>query len=117
MEIRLTDSRGNLFAQVTTWEDANAAARAVFKRQTWSDIYYFIEFNSKQETHGSIDIEPHSFHTRHQREIFTKHLKTFWGNLANLDPQKAKIYGVNEEDKRFFKYLLTELPTHTTPII
>lgn len=116
MEIRLTDSNGRLFAQVATWEDANAAIRAVFKRQRWSDIHYFIEFDSKQEAYGSIDIEPRSFHTHHQREIFTKHLKTVWGNLANLNPQKSKIYGVSAEDKRFFRYLLTELPEHTTPI-
>lgn len=116
MKIRLTDSEGKLFSEVTTWTEANAAARAIFKRQNWSDIYYFIEFDSQQETHGSIDLEPQTFHTRHQREIFTKHLKTFWTNCSNVDIIKKPWYGITAEDQEFFKYLLTELPTETTMI-
>ena len=116
MEIRITDSQGNLFAAVNNWNDANAAARAVFKRNNWSDLYYFIEFDSKQETHGSIDLDPQSFHTRHQREIFTKHLKTFWTNCSNVDIKAKPWYGITAEDQEFFKYLLTELPTETTVI-
>lgn len=116
MKIRLTDSDGKLFAEVQTWNKANEATRAIFKRKNWSDIYYFIEFDSQQEAYGSIDIEPYSFHARHQREIFTKHLKTFWTNCKNIDIMKKPYYGITAEDQLFFKYLLTELPEETTEI-
>jgi hypothetical protein len=108
MIIRLTDSRGSLFAQVASFEAANLAARAIWKRDKWSDIHYFIEFDDLQETHGSIDIEPHDFFARNQRQIITWHLKTFWGNIvkhgANLP------YSISSEDISFFKFLLTKLP-------
>jgi hypothetical protein len=110
MKIRLTTDTGALFAEVTTWSEANTAARAVFKRNNWSDLYYFIEFDTKQETSGSIDLEPYSFHARQQREIFTTHLKTFWSNIKALERNKAKIYGISEDDQKFCAYLLTELP-------
>lgn len=110
MEIRLTDSDGNSFAVVHSWDAANLAAKAVFKRQNWSDLYYYIEFDDKQEVHGSIDLEPASFHRPHQNNIFTWHLRTFWTNISKVDPARWPIYSLTEEDIQFFKHALNYLP-------
>jgi hypothetical protein len=117
MKIRLTTGTGSLFAQVSTWEQANIAAKAVFKRNKHSDLHYFIEFDEDwflgypavQETHGSIDLEPSDFHKPHQNNIFTWHLKTWWTNLSNANEHYSKIMGISTEDKQFCKYLLTKL--------
>jgi len=105
MTIRLTDSNGNLFAQVQNWNNANLAAKSIFKRQYWSDLYYFIEFDDKHEAYGSIDLEPESFHKPHQKELFTWHLKTFWGNCSKAKPQT----GLSADDITYFKFLLTKI--------
>lgn len=106
MKIRLTDSNGNLFAEVSTWEAANIAAKSVFKRQKWSDLYYFIEFDDNQESYGSIDLEPSEFHRPHQSELFTWHLKTFWSNCAKVKQPSTLI---SSEDIKYFQFLLTKL--------
>ena len=106
MKIRLTSSSGSLFAEVQTWHEANIAAKSIFKRQYWSDLYYFIEFDDNQEAYGSIDLEPASFHRPHQRELFTRHLKTFWGNCAKVKQPSSLI---SKEDVKYFKFLLTKL--------
>ena len=110
MIIRLTDSMGNLFTQVDNWELANIAAKAIWKREKWSDLFYFIEFDTKQEFYGAIDLEPRSHFAPVQNSIFTWHLKTFLSNMVKIEPQKAKIFEVSKQDIQFFKYLLTELP-------
>jgi hypothetical protein len=106
MKIRLTDSNGSLFAEVCTWSDANVAAKSVFKRQKWSDLYYFIEFDDNQEAYGSIDLEPCEFHRPHQNELFTWHLKTFWGNCAKVKQPSPLI---SKDDIKYFQFLLTKL--------
>jgi len=107
MKIRLTDSNGALFAQVNDWDSANIAVKSIFKRNYWSDLYYWIEFDDKQEAYGSIDLEPQSFHKPHQNNIFTHQLKTFWNNCSK---QKPGNFGLNSEDIKYFKFLLTKLP-------
>ncbi len=106
MEIRLTDSEGNKFAVVNNWDAANLAAKAVFKRNYWSDLYYFIEFDDKQEAYGSIDLEPQSFHKEHQSILFTWHLKTFWTNVSRSEP---KSY-LSKDEIQYCKHLLNYLP-------
>ena len=106
MKIRLTNSNGGLFAEVQTWQDANTAAKSIFKRQYWSDLYYFIEFDDSLEVYGSIDLEPASFHRPHQNELFTWHLKTFWGNCAKVTQPSPLI---SKDDIQYFKFLLTKL--------
>lgn len=105
MTITLTDSRKHLFAQVNNWDEANIAARSVFKRKYWSDLYYSIKFDDGNEVDGSIDLEPYSFHARQQRELFTKHLKTFWGNIS----KSAGKYSITHEDAEWAAKLLTHL--------
>jgi hypothetical protein len=109
MIIRLTDSRGSLFAEVSSFEAANVAAKAVWRRNNWSDIHYFIEFDDLQECHGSIDIEPHDFFAPNCSQIITWHLKTFWGNMVKHGLNKHP-YAINSEDINYFKFLLTKLP-------
>jgi len=106
MQITLTDSNGNRFAVTATWEAANIAAKAVFKRNYWSDLHYFIEFDDKQEVAGSIDLEPASFHQPHQNNIITWHLKTFWTNICKANPDRW----LTQEDINFFKHALNYLP-------
>lgn len=106
MKIILSNSDGKLFTTATSWSQANQAARAIFKRNFWSDLIYYIIFDDGKETAGSIDLEPASFHTRHQREIVTTHLQTFWGNVSKQKPGK---YGLTEEDINFTKGLLNYL--------
>ncbi len=108
MKIRLTDSKGSLFAEVQNWDDANVAAKSIFKRNYWSDLYYFIEFDDNQETYGSIDLEPKSFHRPHQNNLFTTHLHTFWSNCSKV---KLPHFQITSEDVAYFKFLLTKLPT------
>lgn len=112
MIIRLTDSRGNLFTQVNSFESANIAARAIWKKNNWSDIHYFIEFNDLQEVFGSIDIEPKEFFSRSQKNIITTHLKTFWNNIINATPEKKRIYKISNDDILFFKHVLKQLPNN-----
>lgn len=109
MTIHLSTNQGDKFTTVKSWEEANQAARAIFKRDNWSDLVYQIVFDDGIKTAGSIDLEPSSFHTRHQREIFTNHMRTFWSNVAKLKPQTAP-YFVTQEDIDFTKSLLTYLP-------
>ena len=106
MKIILFDSTGSKFATVDNWSKANEAAKAIFKRNYWSDLYYEIFFEDGTQTCGSIDLEPASFHKPHQKTIFTTHLKTFWTNLSNVTPPK---YGLTIEDIDFTKKLLTYL--------
>jgi hypothetical protein len=106
-EIVLTDSRGHKFATIKGWEDANVAAKAIFKRQNWSDLYYNITFNDGETISGSIDLEPESFHKPHQNEIFTWHLKTFWTNISKLT---SPYLGFTMEDIEDCKKLITYLP-------
>lgn len=105
MKIILSNSDGNKFATVQSWESANLAAKAVFKRNYWSDLYYDIFFDDNTQTCGSIDLEPSSFHKPHQNNIFTWHLKTFWTNVSKSEP---KTY-LTQEDINFTKKLLTYL--------
>jgi len=105
MKIRLTTSTGSLFAEVETMEAANIAAKSIFKRNKWSDLYYFIEFDDNQEAYGSIDLEPASFHREHQNNLFTWHLKTFWSNCV----KNVGKFGISEEDKNYFNFLLKKL--------
>lgn len=105
MKIILSDSKGATFAKVTNWSDANTAAKAIFKRQYWSDLYYDILFDDGTQTGGSIDLEPESFHKPHQKELFTTHLKTFWSNVSKTTP---KPY-LTQKDINFCKTLLTYL--------
>lgn len=106
MKIILFDSQGNTFASVTTWDAANVAAKAVFKRQNWSDLYYDIFFDDGTQTGGSIDLEPESFHKPHQSQIFTWHLKTFWTNVSKSKP----LPYLSQSDIDFCKTLLNYLP-------
>lgn len=108
MQIILSNSDGHKFTTARSWDEANQAARAIFKRNFWSDLYYQIIFDDGKETAGSIDLEPASYHTRHQREIVTNHMRTFWGNVAKLAPNKAP-YFYSEEDINFTKGLLNYL--------
>lgn len=105
MKIILSNSNGSTFATVNNWQDANTAAKAIFKRQYWSDLYYDIFFQDGTQTAGSIDLEPASFHKPHQKELFTTHLKTFWGNISKATP---KPY-LSQEDIDFCKNSLKYL--------
>ena len=95
MKIILTSSIGTTFAKVDTFENANVAAKAIFKCNYWSDLYYDIFFDDGTQTAGSIDLEPQSFHKPHQQSIFTTHLKTWWGNISKLPTPK---FGLTQED-------------------
>lgn len=106
--ITLTDSTGlTLFAAVNSWDAANVAAKSVFKRRYWSDLYYNIKFHDGEEISGSIDLEPHSFHVPHINSIVTTHLRTFWGNISKLPAPK---YGISETEIQYFGTLLNRLP-------
>lgn len=107
MKIILSDYNGSKFATVTTWEKANEAAKAIYRRNRWSDLIYDIFFDDGTQTAGSIDLEPHSFHKPHQNQIFTTHLRTFWGNVSKQQPGK---YGLTADDIQFCKTLLNYLP-------
>ncbi len=106
MTIVLFDSNGSTFASVTSFEMANVAAKAVFKRQFWSNLYYDIFFDDNTQTAGSIDLEPESFHKPHQNELFTWHLRTFWTNVSKSKP----LPYLTQEDIDFTAKLLTYLP-------
>ncbi len=108
MKITLSNSNKKIFAIVTSWDDANIAAKSILKRQYWSDLYYSIEFENGKEISGSIDLEPNDFHKPHQSNIITTHLKTFWGNVSRLNP--SNYYGYTEEDINECKTLLNYLP-------
>lgn len=92
MKIILTTSTGKIFAEVQTLREANIAAKSVFKRNYWSDLYYHIMFDDGSETSGSIDLEPAEFHKPHQNNLFTWHLNTYWNNIIKSDfiPGDAK---------------------------
>lgn len=107
MKIILSDSTGKKFTTLAEWEAANVAAKAIFKKQYWSDLYYEIFFNDGTEVTGSIDLEPKSFHDPHINKIFTNHLQTFWGNISKLQQPK---YGLTSADIDFCKTLLTYIP-------
>lgn len=111
MRITLTDSRGHKFASCASWEAANVAAKAIFKRQCWSDLYYLIE-TDELTVNGSIDLEPKSFHKPHQHKIFTWHLKTFWGNVARSSPSGI----LSQSDIDFAAEVVAILPTMPTSI-
>jgi hypothetical protein len=106
MQIFITGSQGENFGVFTSWDNANIATRAIFKRQNWSDISYHIKFDNKEQTWGSIDLEPHSFHARNQHNIFTKHMKTFWTNVSKSENN----FLLNEDTKKYFQSLLKHLP-------
>lgn len=106
MKILLFTSTTSLFATVTSWDAANVAAKAVFKKQYWSDLYYAIFFDDGTTTAGSIDLEPYSFHKDHQNELFTWHLRTFWTNVSKSNPMPH----LTQEDINFKANLLTYLP-------
>lgn len=108
MKITLSNSDGKLFATVSAWDLANLAARAIFKRNYWSDLYYHIIFDDGNEVAGSIDLEPYSFHAPKQKELFTQHLKTFWSNVSKSEP---KPY-LSEQDINYCKQLLKYLPAN-----
>lgn len=106
MRIILTDSRGSQLADINTWENANIASKAIFKREHWSDIYYHIFFDDGTKANGSIDLEPYSFHKPHQKEIFTNHLRTFWTNVSKA----VQRFDITQEDREYATQLLTYLP-------
>lgn len=106
MKIILSTSTGTKFATVQSWEEANEAAKAIFKKDCWSDLYYDIFLNEDNHVSGSIDLEPQSFHKSHQNKIFTWHLKTFWSNISKATP---KSY-LSQEDINYCKSLLNYLP-------
>lgn len=107
MNITLKSSDGHTFTVSRGWENANAAARAVFKRRYYSDLHYLIIFDDGDGIEGVIDLEPYDFHARHQREIVTTHLRTFWGNIAKIKPPH---WGFTAADVERCKKLLTYLP-------
>lgn len=107
MKIILSDDRGHKFATVTTWDKANEAVKAIFRRNRWSDLIYDIFFDDGTQTGGNIDLEPQSFHKPHQNEIFTTHLKTFWGNISKQQPG---TWALTADDIQFCKNLLNYLP-------
>lgn len=106
MKIILSTTDGNKFAEVNSWEKANEAAKAIFKRQYWSDIVYDIWMTDGTQVSGSIDLEPSCFHKPHQKNIITNHLKTFWTNVSKSSP---KPY-LTQENIKFCKNLLKYLP-------
>ena len=107
MRIQLTDSKGNLFAMLSNWDDANLAAKSIFKRDYWSDLYYSITFEDGESINGSIDLEPKSYHKPHQNNIILNHLKTYWGNISRLNSPQ---FGITKNDIKYFKGLLNRLP-------
>jgi hypothetical protein len=106
MTIKLTTTKGNLFAIINNWNDANLAAKSIFKRNYYSDLCYDITFDDGEKISGSIDLEPQSFHKEHQSEIITTHLKTYWGNISNIVLPR---FPFTQEDKDYFTFLLTKL--------
>lgn len=106
MKITLSTDNGHIFTTVRDWNTANEAAKAIFKRKYWSDLYYDITFDDATQTAGSIDLEPQSFHKPHQENLFTWHLKTFWGNVSKETP---KVY-LSQEYINECKNLLNYLP-------
>lgn len=106
MTITLSASNGNVFATVTSWAAANVAAKAIFKRQQYSDLYYLID-HPDVNVMGSIDLEPESFHKPHQHKILTWHLKTFWGNVSKSQPNTL----MSQADIDFAKEVVAILPT------
>lgn len=117
MIIQLYDSRKKLFTTVNSWESANVAAKAIFKRQYWSDLYYSIVFDDGVKVSGSIDLEPKSFHKEHQNKIVTWHLKTFWTNISKLTPKSPypgmtiREFEPSAQDIEDCKNLLNYLPS------
>lgn len=109
MQIILADSDNRQLAKVSSWDNANVAAKALFKKQYWSDLYYSIVFDDGNEISGSIDLEPQSFHAPHQNQIVTWHLKTFWGNISRA---KLPRFPLTQQDIDECKKLLTYLPTN-----
>lgn len=107
MKIILTDSQGNLLAAVTNWVTANVAAKAIIKRNKWSNLYYSIQFDNGEQVTGSIDLEPRSFHQPYLNCVVTKHLKTWWTNISKLPAPK---FGFEQSDIDYCKTLLTYLP-------
>ena len=108
MKITLSNSDKKVFTTVTSWESANIAAKAIIKRNKWSDIKYSIVFDTGEEANGSIDLEPRSFHKPYLNCIVTKHLKTWWNNISRLQAPK---FGFTQTDIDYCKSLLTHLPT------
>lgn len=106
MIITLTTTDGSKFATFATFEEANHAARYIYRRR-YSDILYSITLPNGEEAAGSIDLEPHSFHAGHQRKIITNHIRTFWGNVSKLTPGK---YGIPGEFINFCRRNLNQIP-------
>ena len=106
MKIELTSSNKKTFATLNSWEDANQATKAIFKRNFWSDLYYKITFEDGTIAKGVIDLEPQSFHKPHQNSILLTHCKTYWTNVSKTTPKPYLL----QCDIDYFKKLLKYLP-------
>lgn len=110
MQIILNSTFNTCFASVNSWEQANTAARAIWKRNKYSDIAYKITFDDGETASGTIDIEPKSHFAPVNRNILTWHLKTFWTNISKAD--RTRYPYVSEEEQEYFKKMLNYLPTN-----
>ncbi len=106
MKITLVTSEGTLCGNASTWDNANAIAKAFLKRDLGSDLYYEIDFGTEKAS-GVIDMEPRSFHQSHINSIVTNHLKVWWGNVSRHNKPFPHI---TPEFKEKCKRLLTFLP-------
>lgn len=93
-KIVLTDSDGKPFIGTSTFKSANEALKKVWENNKHSDAKYKIEWQDGETLSGSIDLEPHDFHSSHKDNILSWHLKTFWGNVSKSD---VKPYLSQEE--------------------
>lgn len=109
MKITLTSSTGSIFAACTNFEKANVCAKAIWKRQHHSDIYYDLEFNPNVSISGQIDIEPQEHFAPNKDNIITWHFKTFWTNIIEQS-DKYPMMKINPEE---FKMLLLHLAHET----
>lgn len=109
INVTLTTDYNTTFGAFTGYEQADDGARAIFKRQYWSDIYYLIEIDGREIWAGSIDLEPASFHRPHQRQIITNHIRTFLGNLQRQPLNKFPCY-LTPQDQEDIKTVLNSLP-------
>lgn len=109
MKIELKTMDGCLFAQTTSWEAANFAASRIWRRNIYSDLSYTIEVDG-QVWQGCIDLEPHSFHAPHHKQLLTWHIQTFYSNVLALDEEKRRFWGLNEDKIKEIKALLSIVP-------
>ena len=103
MTIKLENTQGNLFAKVSSLQEANNAMAAIVKRNYWSDLFYEICFDSGNSIQGSIDLEPKGFHEK--LKPFTNHLNTFWTNIL----KSQREWEVSKGDKEYFFELFIDL--------